>query len=80
MRTALMTPSKEIFLILFVDLQLLKRGEALSDITTFESPILYRKGAGIFSFVKGIGRRAMPFIMKILYPKLSTWEKEYLRM
>jgi len=69
MRTALVTPSKDSFLILIDDPHLLKRGGALSDITTFQSPILYQKGAGLFSFLKGIGRRAMPFIMKNVAPK-----------
>ena len=68
MRTALITPSKDDFFRLFEDPHVLKRGGALSDITTFQSPILYQKGAGLFSFLKGIGRRAIPFIMKNVVP------------
>ena len=68
MRTALITPSKDDFFMLFEDPHILKRGGALSDITTFQSPIVYQKGAGFFSFLKGIGRRAIPFIMKNVVP------------
>ena len=75
MRTDLMTPSKDEFLILFEDPHLLKRGGALSDITPFQSPILYQKGAGLFSFLKGISMRAMPFIMKSVAPEAFDMRK-----
>ena len=64
MRRALVTPSKDEFLHLFGDGHILKRGGALNDITTFQSPVLYQKGAGLFSILKGIGKRAIPFIIK----------------
>ena len=69
MRTALVIPSKDEFITLFEDPLVLKRGGALSDITTFQSPVLYQKGAGLFSFLQGIGRRAIPFIIKNVVPE-----------
>jgi len=69
MRATLITPSKDEYLALFENPRILKRGGALSDITTFQSPVLYQKGAGLFSFLRGIGRRAIPFIMKNVVPE-----------
>ena len=69
MRTAFLIPSKNEFITLFEDPLVLKRGGALSDITTFQSPILYQKGAGLFSFLKGIGKRVIPFIIKNVVPE-----------
>lgn len=69
MRTALITPSKDDFFVLFDGSHFLKRGGGLSDITTFQSPIVYQKGGGLFSFLKGIGKRALPFIMKNVVPE-----------
>lgn len=69
MRTSLIIPSKEEFLSLFEDPHILKRGGSLSGISTFQSPIVYQKGAGLFSLLKGIGKRAFPFIMKNIVPE-----------
>ena len=41
----------------------------MDDITTFQSPVLYQKGAGLFSLLRGIGKRAIPFIVKNIVPE-----------
>ena len=64
-----MVPSTQEYLALFVQPRILKRGGGQSDISTFQSPIFYQKGAGLFSFLKGIGRRAIPFILKNVVPE-----------
>ena len=74
MRAALVTPSKDEFLTLFRGPHLL-RGAGLSDITTFQSPILYQRGGGFFNILKGIGKRALPFIMKHVVPEALDMSK-----
>ena len=69
MRRSFIIPSRDEFITLFDDPLVLNRGGALSDIATFQSPVLYQKGSGLFSFLKGIGRRAIPFIIKNVVPE-----------
>lgn len=69
MRAPLIIPTENEFLVLFQHPQILKKGGALSDIETFKSPIFYQRGSGIFSLLKGIGRRVLPFIIKNVMPE-----------
>ena len=44
-----------------------KRGGALGDIRVFEAPYHVR-GSGLLSILRGIGRKAVPFLLKYVAP------------
>lgn len=69
MRGSLIIPSQSEFLVLFQGPRTLKRGGALSDISTYQSPVFYQRGSGIFSLLRGIGRRVLPFLVKNVLPE-----------
>ena len=52
-----------------------KRGGALGDIRVFEAPYHVR-GSGLLSVLRGIGRKAIPFLLKHVAPTASRMVKD----
>lgn len=43
-------------------------GAGLGDIRTFNSPVYYQQGGGLFSFIGNVIRKSLPFLKHILLP------------
>ena len=52
-----------------------KRGGALSNIRVFEAPY-HVKGSGLLSVLRGIGRKALPFLMQHVAPSATRMVKD----
>jgi hypothetical protein len=71
-------PSSEDFLRLFSDghnnvKTYDYRGGGIGDIRTFESPLYYQRGSGIFSVIASIARRTIPFLRNLFLPTVSDF-------
>ena len=56
-------------------LQTSPRGGSLSDIRVFEAPY-HTRGSGLLSILKGIGRKAIPFLMQHVAPSATKMAQD----
>ena len=69
MRIAFTPPSESEFKQVFLSPSILKKGAGLEDISVFTPKgIPYRRGSGILSFISGVAKRILPFIIKAAKP------------
>ena len=70
MRTTYITPSVRDFEIIFSDG--LIRGGKLSDIRYLRNPRVYQRGSGILSFLGGLARKTIPFLIQHILPEAGN--------
>ena len=68
MRIAFTPPTENEFKQLFLSSPL-RKGGGLDDISVFQPKgLAYRRGSGILSFISGVAKRVLPFIIKAVKP------------
>ena len=70
MRVAYITPSVRDFEIILSDG--LIRGGKLSDIRYLRNPRVYQRGSGILSFLGGLARKTIPFLLQHILPEAGN--------
>jgi hypothetical protein len=75
MRVGYVYPTPDEFLILFSKADKI-RGGNLSDIQTFQSPVYFQRGSGIFSVISGLVRRTLPFLRRVILPAVANMGRD----
>ena len=56
--------------LIFTNDPILRRGGGMENINVYRSSRYYRRGAGLMSFVRGLGRQVLPFVSKYILPSI----------
>ena len=70
MRVAYITPTVRDFEIILSNG--ISRGGKLSDIRYLRNPQIYQRGSGILSFLGGLARKTIPFLMEHILPEAGN--------
>ena len=49
------------------------RGGGVGDIHTFESPLYYQRGSGIFSVIASLAKQTIPFLRNLFLPSVTDF-------
>ena len=80
MRVNFIPPSENEFKQLFLSTPLKKRGNGIEDIAFFQPKGLpSRRGNGIFSFISGVAKRILPFLIKAAKPSAQEFGSSIVR-
>ena len=72
MRIVFIPPSENDFKHLFLS-NPLRKGGGLEDINIFQPSLGYRKGSGILSFISGVAKKVLPFLVKAAKPSVKEF-------
>ena len=72
MRVAFIPPSENEFKHLFLSIPL-RKGGGIEDINIFQSSVGYRKGSGILSFISGIAKKVLSFLVRAAKPTVKEF-------
>ena len=72
MRVAFIPPSENEFKHLFLSIPL-RKGGGIEDINIFQSSVGYRKGSGILSFISGIAKKVLSFLVRAAKPAVKEF-------
>ena len=72
MRVTFIPPSEHDFKRIFLSIPL-RKGGAIEDINVFQSSLGRRKGSGILSFISGIAKKVLPFLVNAAKPSVKEF-------